>query len=174
MFNCFIRFLTYSHTCSPACCSTQSGPTQINKCRLSLPTPNCSAIVGGGSFCGLAMSRSYTEQNCFFSVKNQLSDRGLCLLFDSWVCCFPATCALICCRWARPLVDRSKWISSNAKLRLGKGSPDALSAHTAAATRSLFTTIRNQKRRSARRQRRFPSRLARPHLRRSLWHPNRR
>src|SRR5258706_10358294 len=136
----------------------QSGPTHINKCRLSLPTPNCFAIVDGGSFCGLAISRLYAEQNCFFSVKNQLSHRGLCHLFDSWVCCFPASCALICCRWARPPVNGSKWISGNAKLRLGKGSPDALSAHTAAATRSLLTTIRNQKRRGARRQRRLSSR----------------
>src|SRR6266550_3559313 len=82
MFNCFIRFLTYSHVCSPVCGSMQSGPTQINMCRLSLPTPNCAAIVGGGSPCGLAIGcGSYTEQNCFFTVKNQLSDRGFGCLF---------------------------------------------------------------------------------------------
>src|SRR5690242_12456054 len=55
MFSCFIRFLRYSQVFSPAAASTQSGPTQTNRCRVSLPTPNFWAITGGGSCSGFAI-----------------------------------------------------------------------------------------------------------------------
>src|SRR3954451_11346710 len=50
MFSSFMRRLTYCQVASPASGSTQSGPTQTNRCRRSLPIPKSATGWAGLSY----------------------------------------------------------------------------------------------------------------------------
>src|SRR3954454_16063206 len=50
MFRSFIRRLMYCQVASPASGSTQSGPTQTNRCRCSLPIPKSATGCAGLSY----------------------------------------------------------------------------------------------------------------------------
>src|SRR4051812_37866917 len=59
MLRSFMRRFTYCHVASPASGSTQSGPTQTKRCRVSLPTPNAAAACSGVSYFFPIRFRSY-------------------------------------------------------------------------------------------------------------------
>src|SRR3954447_26889587 len=56
MLSCFMRFLMYSHDCSPMSGAQQSGPRQMKRCRRSLPMPNAAAMSSGDRLSGFAMA----------------------------------------------------------------------------------------------------------------------